>query len=551
MSCHDSTPNKIPIGINYNNVTGKASGLVELSDISIATITPTNGDLTIDGDVSISALKVETISPKNIGDILYIDSIVEFASGITIVSGGLSVDGGLIVDGSAITEFGGVVDATLQSIADKVPLVGVASALLYFTSASNQASSTPIGNTGLGVLSATTSDIALDNLGGTDAGKSIFKLTDPPSDGLILVKSDSTVQIRTTNEVKTDLGFTDMATAVVPLVIASGGTNSTTAPTTSGLIYFDGTRYNANSKVQFDGTRLNVSTINLHDPLAISDGGTNNSATPITSGIFFYDGSKYTTDTGVIFDSTSKVLSATTLNLVNGLAVNQGGTGSKTTPVTSGLIYYDGTSYNSNAAVRFDSTNNTLSATNLKLTNALPITQGGTAATTSNQAITNLGATTVGSSIFVAANPTAVTYLKVNANNSVTFIASNTLRSELQVVPGTDVQAYDATLAAIASQTTASNVLIYFSGVDQAASSLYTSAGRKFVACPDTLAQGDIFYYDGTNFKKLAKPSSIPGVLTFAEGESAPSWTVPDNKIDTFTLKCTAGVISFVNDNPP
>lgn len=67
----------------------------------------------------------------------------------------------------------------------------------------------------------------------------------------------------------------------------------------------------------------------------------------------------------------------------------------------------------------------------ITLGGTLVIANGGTGATTAAGARTNLGATTVGSNIFVATNPSAISFLKVNADNTVVFESAATFRTSI------------------------------------------------------------------------------------------------------------------------
>lgn len=65
------------------------------------------------------------------------------------------------------------------------------------------------------------------------------------------------------------------------------------------------------------------------------------------------------------------------------------------------------------------------------LAGTLNLANGGTGATTAAAARTNLGATTVGANIFTATNPSAITFLKVNADNTVVFESAATFRTSI------------------------------------------------------------------------------------------------------------------------
>jgi hypothetical protein len=67
----------------------------------------------------------------------------------------------------------------------------------------------------------------------------------------------------------------------------------------------------------------------------------------------------------------------------------------------------------------------------LKLGGTLAIANGGTGATTAAGARTGLGATTAGSNLFTLTNPGAVTFLRVNADNTVTALSAAAFRAAI------------------------------------------------------------------------------------------------------------------------
>lgn len=66
---------------------------------------------------------------------------------------------------------------------------------------------------------------------------------------------------------------------------------------------------------------------------------------------------------------------------------------------------------------------------------------------------TDLGATTVGGNIFQLTNPGAITFLQLNADNSVTAQSASAQRTALSLVPGTDVVAFNGALGTPSSGT--------------------------------------------------------------------------------------------------
>jgi hypothetical protein len=82
---------------------------------------------------------------------------------------------------------------------------------------------------------------------------------------------------------------------------------------------------------------------------------------------------------------------------------------------------------------------------------------------------TNLGATTIGGSIFTLVNPSAVTFLRLNADNTVTAQTAANFRTDLSLVAGTNVQAYDADLTTYAGITPSANVQTFLGAASYAA----------------------------------------------------------------------------------
>lgn len=90
--------------------------------------------------------------------------------------------------------------------------------------------------------------------------------------------------------------------------------------------------------------------------------------------------------------------------------------------------------------------------------------------------------TTVGIAIANLTNPSAITFIRINADNTVTARTPSEVRTDLSLVVGTDVQAYDAELAALAGLTSAADKIPYFTGAGTAAVADFTSLARTLVA---------------------------------------------------------------------
>jgi len=89
-------------------------------------------------------------------------------------------------------------------------------------------------------------------------------------------------------------------------------------------------------------------------------------------------------------------------------------------------------------------------------------------------------------------------------------------RTNLGLVIGTDVQAYDADLAAIAGLTTAADRVPYFTGASTASLATFTAAGRTIVGSADiATARSNLGLTIGTNVQAYdSNLSAIAGIAT-------------------------------------
>lgn len=96
--------------------------------------------------------------------------------------------------------------------------------------------------------------------------------------------------------------------------------------------------------------------------------------------------------------------------------------------------------------------------------------------------LSNLDATAAGKGFFRMTSPSAVTFPRINMDNTVTARTAANLRTDLTLVPGTDIQVYDADLTAIAALVSAADRVPYATGAGTWALFTATSVGRSLVA---------------------------------------------------------------------
>lgn len=119
---------------------------------------------------------------------------------------------------------------------------------------------------------------------------------------------------------------------------------------------------------------------------------------------------------------------ATPSSVVSGSAV-------KGTPLTMDEGDYNYKALNDDIQTRAALTGATFSgpivAPNATFTSALGIASGGTGANTAAGARTNFGATIAGSNLFTIANPSAISFIRINADNTVSTLDATSFRNAI------------------------------------------------------------------------------------------------------------------------
>jgi len=135
-------------------------------------------------------------------------------------------------------------------------------------------------------------------------------------------------------------------------------------------------------------------------------------------------------DRVVVFSDGTNFYEVKASSITGTLPIANGGTGQTTQQTAINALVGTQTA---NRVLRSDGTNSTLAQVALAtdVSGTLAIANGGTGATTAAGARTGLGATTVGGSMFTLTNPSAITFPRFNADNTVSALSDANFRTAI------------------------------------------------------------------------------------------------------------------------
>ena len=268
--------------------------------------------------------------------------------------------------------------------------------------AGNLSGTIPSGVLGNSSLNIGTTAVALNRASSNQALTGILSVTLPGS-------TSGTVQLIPTAAVGTGTILTIPATTGT--IITSGDSGTVTNTMLAGSI--------ANAKLANSSVTVGSTAINLGSSATTITGLTSVTSTTFVGALT----GNATTATSVATLTTARAIYGNNFDgsaaLTQIIASTYGGTGNGFTKfsgaTTSEKTY---TLPNANATILTDNA-------------AVTLAQGGTGATTAATARTNLGATTIGGNLFILDNPSAITFPRFNADNTVSSLNAASFRAAI------------------------------------------------------------------------------------------------------------------------
>ncbi len=280
---------------------------------------------------------------------------------------------------------------------------------------------------------------------------------------------------------------------------------------TPGFYYYSGTAWTFIDSGTGDGTVTSVAAGNGMNFTAITGSGSVTLGTPTTLTSSTTNSVSGTTHAHAI---TTQLPSSGTAGVMlqSGSKTAGGFYGGTTAPSSTTRANYDGYLY----ATRFYGDGSQLTGiTATGYSGTLPIANGGTGATTAAAARTGIGATTLGGNMFILTNPSAITFPRFNADNTVSALSAADFRTAIGAGTG----------GGTVTSVTGTSPISVATGTTTPAISLGTVPVTKGGTGSTTATVAGGVVYGSSTTAMASTAAGTTGQVLTSNGASAPTWS--------------------------
>jgi fibronectin-binding autotransporter adhesin len=288
------------------------------------------------------------------------------------------------------------------------------------------------------------------------------------------------------------------------LAIGNGGTGLTATPTNGQLLIGNGTGYTlagitAGTAISVTDGAGSISIANTGVTSAVA--GTGISVSGATGAVTFTNtdlGSSQNIFKNIAVAGQSTIVADTnndTLTVVagGGITLTTDDSTDSLTVTNAGVTSIGGTANQITASASTGAVTLSLPATiNVNttgnadnVTGTVAIANGGTGATTDSGARTNLGATTIGSNLFTLTNPSAITFPRFNADNTVSSLSAADFRTAIGAGTGSGTVTGVTATSPVASSGGTAPVISLSSAYGDTLNPYGSKSANFFLAAPN------------------------------------------------------------------